>query len=113
MSYRIEGDGSWNHTTIWKDEKWLNWESCIISINKNGCSACVDNIIGKLDRVVLLGIYKLIGDGEFNNTNIIIGDEVMRGVQSVVIRIEKAVDPICDITTVFLPNIVEGEDNGI
>jgi len=109
--FRIEGNGCWNHTKVWKDEEQLDWSYCIITINKNGCSACVDNILGKLDRVVLIGVYKLIGDGEFNNTNIIVGDQVLRGVQSVVLRIEKDKDPICGITFVFLPNIVEGEDN--
>jgi len=110
MSYRIEGDGSWRHTTIWKDNVLVDYEICTINVCPDGCFAKVDKDSGRLDRVVLLGIHSLIGDGEFSNTKLFFYDEMLRGVQEVVVIIEKGKDTILDIRSVFLPNLVEGEE---
>jgi len=106
--FRIEGDGSKN-TKIWKDDELIDWDECLIDISDDGCVADVDRVIGKIDRVVLLGVYSVIGDGRFDNTKLFIFDEMLRGVQSVVINIKKESNPMINIRAVFLPNLLEGE----
>jgi len=110
--FRIEGDGSWQHTKIWKDEVLIErWNKCTIRIDEGGSVVEVDEDIGSLSRVVLLGIYKMIGDGEFSNTKVFINDEPLRGIQSVVVKIEKGEDPRIGIRAVFLPNLVEENED--
>jgi hypothetical protein len=110
MGYRIEGDGSWHHTKVWKNGVPVeNWNSCVISIDELECVAWVDTNPDLLDRVVLTGVYMLIGDGKFYNTKLMNSDSVLRGVQRIKITIERNKDPIIDIMAIFLPNIVEGE----
>lgn len=109
--YRIEGNGTWTGTKIWKSGAVVeNWTSCVISIDESACMAWVDTNPGSLSRVVLTGIYMLIGDGEFSNTKFIVGEDVFRGIQSISIVIEANKDTITCIRSVFLPNIIEGED---
>lgn len=110
--YRIEGDGTKNNTKIWCDGELIDWGFCSIYINEHYCNAYVDCKKGHLDRVVLIGVYKLIGDGDFTNTRIFAGDELLRGVRSVTVRINKS-HPTLSIETVFLPNLIEGDSNGV
>ena len=107
MGYMIEGDGT-NLTKIWLDGVPVEWKTCRIYINPDYCEALVDWKKAPLDRVLLLGVYKVIGEGAFANTRIFIGDEMLRGVQSLVIKI--GTEPKVDIQAVFLPNLIEGED---
>jgi len=117
MAYRIEGDGTWRGTKIWQDNVLLDgWKTCIIDVDEKSCMAYVDTYTGSirpdtLDRVILLGVYKLIGDGDFKNTRLFINDEPLRGVQFIELSIKKDKDPLLEIKTIFLPNIVEGEGN--
>lgn len=108
MGYKIEGDGTWQNTKIWEDDVLIQCNSCIILVADDVCLVSVDDGHFKpLSRVVLLGVYKLIGDGKFENTKLFINDELIRGIQSVVLHIKKDKDPLLEIRTIFLPNLVE------
>lgn len=109
--YRIEGDGTRGRTTVWRDGGIIPWTKCVIRVANMGCMAYVDSNPGHLERVVLTGVYILIGDGTFNNTKLIVGDDLFRGIQSVKLTIETGKDPIIDISAVFLPNLIEGEES--
>lgn len=109
--YRVEGDGSWQNTKIWKRDVLIEqWNRCSIHIDSGSCVAEVDEDIAPLSMVLLLGVYRLIGAGEFQNTKIFINDEELRGVQSVALKIEKDKDPMLGIRMVFLPNLIEFKD---
>jgi len=105
--FRIEGDGSYQNTIIWKDNKQISYECCEFRINVDECVALVDGVEGKLDRMIIKGIYMIISDGEFKNTRILFFDEILRGVQSLVGQIKKDHHPMITIKAVLLPNIVE------
>ena len=111
MGYRIEGDCTWNNTKIWKDGDLVDYEFCYIYINEHYCEAFVNCQKAHLDRVVLLGVYRLIGDGEFNNTKLSINDELLRGISSVDVFFGRNRQPTINVKAVFLPNIVEETDD--
>lgn len=111
MGYRVEGDGTKYGTKIWKDGVPVeNWGLCIVNVWKDGCVSYVDGDVAHLDRIALLGVYKLIGDGSFSNTKLFINDEELRGVTALELRITYPAATMY-ITTTFLPHIIEGEDN--
>ena len=58
---RIEGDGSWQHTLIWRDDVPVKkWNRLVIRITNDGCLAAVDGEpVEAADRVILSGIYML------------------------------------------------------
>jgi len=108
MGYRIEGDGSYRNTFVWKDGEQVKINDyCIFRINEEGCVADVDGIEDRIDRMLISGIYLIVSDGEFHNSRIIFADEMMRGVRSLVGRIVKDQHPMIVIEAVMLPNIVE------
>jgi len=112
MGYRIQGDGTYQNTKIWKDDVLVDgWENCVICVDE--IRNCVVYVDGDRDespsRVVLVGIYQLIGEGKFNNTKLIVNDSVLRGVSSIRLVISKGEPTRMDIKAIFLPNIVEGE----
>lgn len=110
--YKIEGDGSWQNTKIWKDDVLIDWKQCIIKVDSDTCLAAVDGKDSQqLSRVLLLGVYKLIGDGDYQNTKLFINDEMLRGVQSILVWIEKGKSTMLATSSVFLPNLMEGEES--
>ena len=108
--YRIEGDGSFQYTLVCRDGELVPYERCQFRVNVNECIADVDGIVGKIDRMIISGIYTIISDGEFKNTKIFCFDEVLRGVQSLGGKIEKDHHPMIIIEAILLPNIVEAKD---
>jgi hypothetical protein len=79
MGYRIEGDGTWQNTKIWRDNEPVDYQFCAISIEeKHGAVAVVDGNVDKLDRAVIKAIYMLVSDGEFNNSKVLFNGEVLR-----------------------------------
>ena len=105
--YRIEGDGSFQHTTVWRNGIIVPYHYCTFYVDTTCCEAEVDNIIGKLDSIVLKGIYMIIGNGSFSNTRVIVDDVTLRGVQSINGEISADYHPKLCIDTIMLPNIVE------
>jgi hypothetical protein len=105
--YRIEGDGSWQHTKIWKDGELINYEFCNLVIAKEMVRAWVDGVDENVSRVILKGIYKIISEGLFENTRIFIFDEMLRGVQSIDVMIAKDKHPQVNIRAILLPNLIE------
>jgi len=105
--YRIEGDGSFQKTIIWRDNEQISYECCKFKIDVDECVAEVDGTVGGIDRMVISGIYMIISNGEFNNTRIIVSDEMLRGVQALFGVIEKGQHPLITIEAILLPNIVE------
>jgi hypothetical protein len=119
MGYRIEGDGSYRNTKITLDGALISeWHDCTIKVDKDVCKAVVNvtNVFRNLeedswlplDRIVLSGIYAIVGDGDFSNTRIIVNDEPLRGVQSFIVTISKDDPPMLQVVSVYLPNLVEG-----
>jgi len=108
MGYRLEGDGSYQKTLVWRDGKQVKIKDyCIFKIDENGCVADVDGVEDRIDRILISGIYLIISDGKFHNSRIIFSDEMLRGVRSLVGRIVKDQHPMITIEAVMLPNIVE------
>lgn len=105
--YRIEGDGSQPHTVIWRDGEPIDYEHCFFLITENHCLAIVDEVEGKIDRMIITGIYMIISDGEFINTRIMLFDQMLRGVQSLQGEINKGKHSTITIDAILLPNIVE------
>ena len=105
--YRIEGDGSFQRTLIFKDGKQIPYNCCQFKINADECVASVDGMVGKIDLMILSGIYMIISYGEFENTRIMFFDEILRGVQSLIGKIERGCHPLINIEAILLPNIVE------
>lgn len=109
MGYRIEGDGSIN-TNIWKDNTSVQYTCFKFRINADECVADVDGVVDNIDRMILNGVYVIISMGSFTNSNIIVGEEILRGVQSLTGKIEKDKHPIINIKCIMLPNIVYNEE---
>jgi len=105
--WKIEGDGSYQHTFIWKDGVRTPYEKCIFRINAKECKAIVDGVEGKLDRLIISAIYLIVSDGDFTNSKVIFCDEMLRGVQRVIGKIDKNKPPLISINAILLPNIVE------
>jgi hypothetical protein len=105
--WKVEGDGSYQHTFIWKDGKRTSYTKCVFRIDEKNCFAIVDGIKGKLDRLILSAIYLTVSDGGFENSRIIFCDEQLRGVQRVIGKIEKGKPPLITIHAILLPNIIE------
>ncbi len=106
---KIEGDGSWRRTTVKNGKGDIFYETLKLIINPEECSLYLDGnrIEDSIETIIIKGIYTIIGKGAFGNTRIFIGDEVLRGVQSLELLIDKNNHPLCKIESVLLPNIVE------
>lgn len=111
MGYVIEGDGTKLGTTISKDGNIIDWDTCVVDIDQSQCIAYVDTVPYHLDRIVLLGIYQIIGDGDYTNTRLVINDSVFRGVTSLTFSTGFRKPPLLTVKSVFLPNIIEGEES--
>ena len=107
MGYRIEGDGSYQHTLVYRDGKCIEYKALSFGVDAVECVACVDGVEGKVDQLLITSIYMIIGEGSFSNTKVVYMDNVLRGVQSIHGHIYKGGHPILMIETVLLPNIVE------
>jgi len=107
--YRIEGDGTYQRTIIWRDNEQISYEYCMFKITPNECIADVDGIEGKIDRMVLSGIYLIISDGDFTNSKVIFCDEMLRGVQALVGQIKVNHHPVLALDIIMLPHIIEEE----
>ncbi len=105
--WKIEGDGSYRHTFIWKNGKRISYEKCTFRIDEKNCYAVVDGVKGNLKRLILSSIYLVVSDGGFANSKVIFCDEMLRGVQRVIGKIEKDKPPLITIHAILLPNIVE------
>ena len=113
--YRIEGDGTWAGTMIWKDNELVEgWESCTLYIDAiDDCVAAVDGDFAPVSRLVLLGIHQLVGDGKFGNTKFLVNDGSMRGVLFIELVIKRDEPTNMTIGSVFLPYIIEEIQDGI
>ena len=108
--YRIEGDGSFPHTIIWKDGERISYENCEFRINQEEeVVAVVDGAFGTVDRMVLTGIYMIISDGKFVNSRLFYMKEILHGIQWLKGSITKEGHPVLRIGTILLPNMVEVE----
>ncbi len=110
MGYRIEGDGTHRNTLIWNDGKQIPYTRCIFKITPDTCEAEVDGVSGKLDRTVISAVYLIVSDGDFKNSRIIVNDEMLRGVQGLVVKIEEDQHPMIAIEAVLLPHIIENPE---
>jgi hypothetical protein len=111
MGYKIEGDGSYQHTRVWKDGKKIDFARCDVRINLGGCSVIVDDgDPDMLDRAIINGIYTIISDGEYTNSKVFFFDEMLRGVQSLNAIIDKDDHPRLLLEMVMLPNLVENNE---
>lgn len=107
MSYRIEGDGSHQHTVIWRDGEQITYKQCDFRINQEeDCVAVVDGMFGTVDRIILTGIYMIISDGKFNNSKLFYMREILHGVQWLKGSISEGNHPKLTIETILLPNLV-------
>lgn len=114
MNYRIEGDGSYQHTVIWRDGEQISYERCDFRINQEeDCVALVDGEFGTVDRMVITGIYMIISDGEFSNSKLFYMKEMLHGVQWLKGSIRKGDHPKLTFETVLLPNVVWGEPKDV
>ncbi len=109
--YIIEGDGSYQKTTVWKDGKKIPYETCQFWINEHECQAEVDGVEGKLDRAIISAIYLIISDGDYRNSRVIVNDTPLRGVQGIIGLIQSDDHPLLIIETILMPNIVEEKKN--
>ena len=107
--YKIEGDGSWRNTKVWRDGVQVNYHICHIIINSEECLAIVDGESGLIEQILLKGVYVLIGLGRFDNTRLFIFDELLRGIQSISLLIAESEHSVLSMDIVFLPNIIEVE----
>ncbi len=105
--YHIEGDGSYEHTVVWKDDVLVPYDSCEFLVTPDECIATVDGVVGSLDSIILTGIYTIIGQGSFTNTRILFMDLMLRGIQNMKGVITKGENPMLELGMVMLPNIVE------
>jgi len=106
--FKIEGDGSFQHTAIWKDDELMPYKQCEFRINQEeGCVAVVDGVFGSVDRMLITGIYMIISDGRFINSRLFYMKEVLHGVLWVKGSIVENKHPQLRIGTVLLPNLVE------
>lgn len=109
--FRIEGDGSYQHTSIWKDNKKISYERCDFRVNQEeGCVAIVDDVFGTVDRILINGIYMVISDGKFKNTKLFYMKEMLHGVQWLKVCIKRGSHPTLTIGTILLPNLIELEE---
>jgi len=111
MSYRIEGDGSYNNTKIWQEGELIEWNHCRIIINPERYYAIVDGEPNPLSRIVLLGIYQIVGDGSYSNTRLFVGETFIHGVQQVCLDIDSSCHTKMTLDAIWLPNLVE--DDGV
>ena len=105
--YRVEGDGSYQRTVVWKDGEPISYDYCTFRIDPEECTVDVDGEEGHLDRMVISGVYMIISDGNFSNSRIMVSDEALRGVRKLVGHIDGYTHPTIEIEAVLLPNIVE------
>lgn len=109
--WRIEGDGSFSHTIIWRDDEQIDYNCCeFIVSEEDGCVAVVDDVAGRIDRMVISAVYMIISNGEFSNTKVLFNDEMLRGVQFLAGQIKRDCHPMITIEAIMLPNIVEVKD---
>ena len=106
--YKFEGDGSYNSTTIWRNNIQTDYEDCEFRINvSEGCVAVVDGVEGTVDRMLINGVYMIISEGAFNNSKVFYMDEMLHGVQWITGSITKEGHPELIIGAVMLPNLVQ------
>ncbi len=105
--YHIEGDGSYEHTLIWKDDVLIPYRYCEFLVTPDECIATVDGEIGSLDSIILTGIYTILGQGTFTNTRILFMDSMLRGIQKMYGLIMHGQNPKLELGMVMLPNLVE------
>ena len=109
---KISGDGNLNNTLILKDGVPINnVQNVLISISPKKYFASIDGDIDQIDSIMLFGIYNLVGMKDFANTKLFFGEEWLRCVQSVVIRLSRNKPPRMTIKTLLVPNLVE-KNNG-
>ena len=105
--YSIDGNGSWQHTTVRKNGNKIEYTECIFCVTPSRTFAMIDGEEGDVEWAVISGVYTIISGGKFNNTKILIGEEELRGVQSLGIEIIKDKHPVITINAILLPNIIE------
>lgn len=108
--YRIEGDGSHQHTKVFADDKEIQLERLRFEVSNDLCRLIIDDEVipgEQLDLLILRGVYTVMSQGRFDNTRVWIFDEQLRGVQNLVITIEKNKHPRIVIDSILLPNLVE------
>ena len=107
--YELEGDGSWQHTKVYRDGILIDYKLLQFFISAEHSWVIVDEVGGTIDRILLTGIYSIIGNGTYQGTRVLHLDDMLRGVQSFYVTIAKDKNPIIRINDVFLPTIIEVE----
>ncbi len=106
--YHIEGNGSYQHTVIWRDGEQISYKRCEFRINQEeDCVAVVDGVFGTLDRMMITGIYIIVSDGKFTNSKLFCMSEILHGVQWMKGSIEEGKHPELVVGMVLLPNWIE------
>jgi len=111
---RIEGDGSYQNTRVWRDDTMVvGWESLTIHINKDNCQATLNSFAADatpedIKRIIISGLFMLVSEGAFVNSKLLYDDSPVHGVQELLITIAKNQHPRIFINAVLLPNLVEG-----
>lgn len=115
MYYSIVGDGSYKNTYIRENGIQIEYRmlTIYISPDRERGKVMVDGCSGEIDFVVLKGIYSLIGDGSFTGTSFYSNDAALRGLQSLIVHIVKDQHPRFSMRGIFLPNIVEVENESV
>lgn len=109
--YKIEGKS--NNVVVTKDGEEVPYETLDIIINQDHSVCLIDfEKEGSISFINITGLFNIIGSGEFTNTRIFYLDELVRGVQEIYIMIKKGTHPILELTTVLMPNLVEGVNDG-
>lgn len=108
-SYKLIGDGTWEKTKLLKDDKQVNFTKVTYYVDTKESFIIINSDVGcdKLDEIMIDGIYKIIGTGEYDNTRVFFMDEMLRGVQSINLKVEMGKPPLLYIQVIALPNIVE------
>jgi hypothetical protein len=106
-NFRIEGDGTWNSTKVYYDGALITATKSIkIVVTPKHTWVVVDGKVGDIEFIFLNGVYKLIGQGKFDNTKLFINDEELRGIQGFELYIGKDKAAEMRIKAVFLPHIL-------
>ncbi len=108
MGYTIEGDGTFENTALKKDGVTVPYEQFTFDLDADRSILQIDGLdVGKPESIVINGVYKVIGAGDFTNTKVFFVDEMMRGVQKLTVFIGKGVPSRITVQAILLPNIIE------
>ena len=109
---RIEGDGSWQRTVIYDEDKTISYDCLEVFISKDGYTVYIDGNKPEkgIDTLIITGVYTIVGRGRFDNTKVFINQEALRGVQEISLVIASGYHTELNIDAILMPNMVEYVD---